>query len=81
MYNLISFVSRAKVRKQILLNLDSPKTPTELSKELKTHRPTISRALIALENKELVKCITPNENMGRYYQITSLGKKTMEKIK
>jgi len=75
MYDLVSFVSRGKVRKKIMNALTKPMTPTELSKRIKTHRSTTSRALLALEKKELVKCITPHENMGRYYEISELGKK------
>jgi len=49
-------------------------TPTEISKIINTHRPTVSRSILALEEKGLVVCITPNERMGRYYKITERGK-------
>jgi len=81
MYELVSFVSRGKVRKVVLSNLIKPHTPTELSHIIKTHRSTTSRTILALESKGLVKCITPKEKMGRYYEITSLGKKILEKFK
>jgi predicted transcriptional regulator len=81
MYELISFVSRGKIRKKVLENLREANTPTKLSQIIKTHRSTISRAILTLEKRGLVKCITPDENMGRYYQITSLGKKILGKIK
>lgn len=81
MYELISFVSRGKIRKKVLEYLLEPHTPTELSMILKTHRSTISRAIIDLEKKGLVVCITPNEKMGRYYQATDEGKKILKKIK
>jgi predicted transcriptional regulator len=80
-YELISFVSRGKIRKKVLENLLEPHTPTELSIIIKTHRSTISRAIIDLEKKGLVICITPNEKMGRYYQVTNDGKKILNKIK
>lgn len=80
MYELVSFVTRGKSRKRVLLNLDKPMTPTELSEKIKTHRSTTSRALIILESKSLVKCITPKENMGRYYELTPLGKKILNII-
>ena len=81
MYDLISFVSRGKIRKKILLNLDKPMTPTELSEKIKTHRSTTSRSLLILEKKGLVKCITPNEKMGRYYENTKIGNKIIKIIK
>lgn len=80
MYDLVSFVTRGKIRKRILINLDKPLTPTQLSERIKNHRSTISRTLLALEKKGLVKCITPNENMGRFYEITKKGKKIIEEI-
>lgn len=80
MYKLISFVKRGKTREQILRQLFRPKTPTELSLILKKHRSTISRSILALEKKSLVKCLNSNEKLMRYYQITSLGKKTLNKI-
>ena len=81
MYDLISFVVRGKIRKKVLSNLIEPKTPTQLSHIIKTHRSTTSRSILALEKKGLIKCITPGQKMGRYYQITNLGKKILEKIK
>lgn len=80
MYELISFVSRGKVRKRVLAGLVKPQTPTQLSKLIKTHRSTTSRTILALEEKGLVKCITPNENMGRYYEISELGKKIIKNV-
>lgn len=80
MYDLISFVCRGKIRRKVLENLIEPRTPTELSRIIKTHRSTTSRAILILEKKNLVKCLTPKENMGRYYEITSLGKKILDKI-
>ncbi len=75
MYDLMSFVSRGKIRKKVLQNLFKPHTPTELAHIIKTHRSTTSRTILALEKKGLVQCITPKEKMGRYYEISKLGKK------
>lgn len=58
-----------------------PHTPTELSRTINTHRSTTSRAILALEKKGLVKCITPKENMGRFYALTKKGKEILKKIK
>ena len=80
MYDLVSFVSRGKVRKKVLKILLEPHTPTEISQKINTHRSTTSRAILALEKKGLVRCITPKENMGRFYKISSLGKKVIKKV-
>lgn len=80
MYELLSFVNRGKIRRKILELLKIPKTPTQISNIVLTQRPTISRTIIALQSKGLVECLTPKEKMGRYYQITPLGKKVLHKL-
>ena len=80
MYDLVSFVSRGKIRKKVLRIVSKPHTPTEISHIINTHRSTTSRAILDLEKKGLVKCITPEQSMGRFYQITSLGKKIIKKV-
>jgi len=81
MYELLSFVYRGKTRRVVLEHLLDPHTPTELSIIIGTQRSTISRTILALEKKGLVKCITPNESMGRYYEITDLGKNILDKLR
>ena len=81
MYDLVSFVSRGKIRKLVLESLVEPDTPTKLALKIKKHRSTTSRTILALERKGLTFCLTPNENMGRFYQITELGKKILSKVK
>ena len=80
MYNFISFVKRGKIRKKVLSSLNKPQTPTDLAHKIGTHRSTTSRTLIELEKKGLVECITPKENMGRFYRITDRGKKVIKEI-
>ncbi|MEN6552013.1 MAG: helix-turn-helix domain-containing protein [Methanobacterium sp.] len=81
MYELISFVTRGKVRKAVFMILEIPRTPTQVSEMIGTHRSTTSRAILSLENKGLVECINPNDSMGRYYRVTELGMKVLMKIK
>lgn len=81
MYELISFVTRGKIRNAVFHNLEIPRTPTQLSEIIGTHRSTTSRAIISLEEKGLVECITPKESMGRYYRLTKLGVDVLNKIK
>ena len=80
MYDLISFVVRGKIRRKVLENLIIPRTPTQLSQLIGSHRSTISRSIISLQKKGLVECITPDQSMGRYYQITNMGKDILTKI-
>ena len=79
MDELISFVMSGKIRIKILQTLvNSKKTPTMLAKEIKTHQSTTSRALLSLEKKGLVKCLTPKAKLSRIYSITELGKKVLK---
>jgi DNA-binding MarR family transcriptional regulator len=81
MYELVSFVLSGKVRYEILRRLDKPKMPTALSKEIGTHQSTISRAILTLSGKGLIKCLTPSSKLYRLYQITQKGKEILKKIK
>lgn len=81
MWELISYVNRGKVRKEVLRFLTKPATPTEISKKIKVHRSSVSRALIDLEKKGLVKCLTPNEAVYRYYKISKKGNELLKRIK
>ena len=80
MYDLISFVSRGKVRKKVLENLKEANTPTILTKEIQTHQSTTSRTLADLEKRGLVKCLTPKAKLSRLYSITESGKKVIQKV-
>ena len=80
MYELISFLLRSKNRKKVLKNLEKPGTPTELATKLQIQRSTVSRAILELQDKKLIKCLTPNEKMGRLYQIIDLGRKILKEI-
>lgn len=54
-------------------------TPTEISKELKTHFSQITKNLLELEKRDLVECLTPSLRKGRLYGLTEKGKKILRK--
>ncbi len=80
MYDLISYIIRGKTRLDILKALDKPMTPTQLSDKLKNHRSTISRTLLEMQKKGLVKCLTPKEKTGRLYIKTKKGEEVLREI-
>jgi predicted transcriptional regulator len=80
MWKLCSYVIRGKNRKRVFLALESPKTPTQLSKELKVHLPHVSRSLRELEFKKLVECLTPSERVGRIYRLSAKGRRVLKSI-
>lgn len=77
MYALLSLLARSKNRRIVLQQLSEARTPTEISKNVKLQRSSVSRTINELENDGLVRCLTPKERMGRLYQLTKLGKKLL----
>lgn len=81
MEELISFVMSGKIRTKILQTLlEGKKTPTIIANEIDTHQSTTSRALISLEEKGFVKCLTPKAKLSRIYAITEKGKKIIVEV-
>ncbi|HLC61724.1 MAG TPA: ArsR family transcriptional regulator [Candidatus Nanoarchaeia archaeon] len=74
------YVVRGNLRKKILLHIDKPITPRELSKQLNLHLSEASRVLIELSNKGLVECLTPKLKSGRVYELTKQGKDIKNKL-
>jgi len=81
MWKLCSYVIRGKNRKRVFLALETPKTPTQLSKELKIHLPHVSRSLDELESRKLVECLTPSEKVGRIYRLSAEGRRVLRATK
>lgn len=77
----LSYVIRGKNRRLVLEQLIEPRTPTEVSARTQIQRSAVSRAVLELEKRGMVKCLTPNEKMGRLYTLTSSGKKILEIVK
>jgi len=77
----ISFIVRSSPRKKVILALQEPKTPTQLSKELGINIGFISNILIDLQKRELIECLSPNEKRHRFYQVSKNGKGILKDIK
>jgi len=80
MYNELSSIRRSKIKPKILSLLKEAKTPTDLKKILGVHRESVSRALLEMEKKGLVKCLNPKQPNFRYYQTTDKGKRIEKKL-
>jgi predicted transcriptional regulator len=80
MWNLCSYVIRGKNRRMVFLALETPKTPTQLSKELKIYLPHVSRSLGELESRKLVECLTPAEKVGRIYRLSAEGRRVLKMV-
>ena len=77
----VAYLSRSRKKKEILKILDKPKTPTQIGKLLKISRSSASQMLLAMEKKQFVKCLNPDDRMARYYQATDRGLKTLEELR
>ena len=75
---LLSYVMRSKQRQMILSVLDSPKTPTQISQMTKLSTAHVSRTLKEFCKKNIAKCETPKEKVGRIYILTRDGKKLLD---
>ncbi|MBS3079099.1 helix-turn-helix transcriptional regulator [Candidatus Pacearchaeota archaeon] len=79
-WDLVSYVLASSYRKKVLSALSTPKTPSAISKEISINKTHISRALAELEDKGLIKCLTPNSKKGKIYSIQDLGKETLTEV-
>lgn len=61
------FLKKGKLRKAVMERLTEPKTATEIAKELGKHRSSVSRVLIELEKKGLIKCVNSEDDRFRHY--------------
>ena len=62
------FLKKGKLRREVYNHLDKPKTATELVKELRKHRSSISRVLLELKKRGFVKCVNPEDDRFRHYK-------------
>jgi predicted transcriptional regulator len=61
------FLKKGELRKEVWTRLDKPKTATDLAKELKKHRSSISRVLLDMEKAGLIKCVNSSDKSFRHY--------------
>jgi len=76
----VSFIISSNYRRKILERLNSPITPSKLSKELNINKTHISRALSELENKKMIVCLTPKIAKGRIYVIIDYGNEILKEV-
>jgi len=76
----ISWILRGRLKKKVVLALTKPKTATILSKELDTHRSTISDILEQLQKQKVAICLDPKQPHNRYYKLTEKGEKILKEI-
>lgn len=76
----VSFVVSSSYRKRVLEKLDTPKTPSTLSREANINKTHISKTLSELESRGLVQCLTKNAVKGKLYTISEYGKEILKEV-
>lgn len=80
-WNTVSFVMSGKPRIRILIELkNGQKTPSELAGILKIPRSHVSKTIKELEEKDLIKCLTPERRKMKLYTISDQGKEILSNI-
>jgi DNA-binding MarR family transcriptional regulator len=51
-----------------------------VSQAIDARRSNTSRAILELKKKGFIICLTPDEKRGRFYKITDIGEKVLQKI-
>jgi len=80
-WDSLSVVLAGRVRRDVLLDLQRPMTPSQLAARLSVPLPHISRALHDLMDIGAVWCRNPRRRKGRFYQRTSKGNRLVKKVR
>ncbi len=76
----VSWILRGRLKQRVIIHLNKLKTATFLSKELKTHRSTVSDILKQMKEKKIVTCLDSDQPYNRFYKLTQKGKKILKKV-
>jgi len=75
------FVWASKYRREIVrVLLKRSSTPGDIAEDTKFRMPHVSRALRQLQERGIVKCLTPDRSKGRIFRLTDKGKRTARRI-
>tara|TARA_Y100000031_G_C7928336_1_gene251536 strand:+ start:238 stop:504 length:267 start_codon:yes stop_codon:yes gene_type:complete len=79
--SLLSFILRGKNRISVLKTVSKDElVSAQIEEETKMYKSHVSRTLKELRKKKLIKCVNPKDRYFKFYKITNLGKKVLEKI-
>lgn len=80
-FDKLSFVLAGELRTKIIKELETPKSPLQLTKKLKTQDSSISRTLRMLEKEGIIENLFPEKKKGRIYRLTKIGKDLLKELK
>ncbi len=76
-----SYVVGSEHRRKAILNLDVPRTPSQIARKTGINTSHVSKVLKELERKYLVECLVPKQKVGRVYTTTKKGKEILKYLK
>ncbi len=74
------WVFRGKQRKAVIKVLDKAKTPTQIKEDTNIKVTNVSDVLRSMESRKLVECLNPDDKLGRFYELTRLGKEVRKEF-
>jgi DNA-binding MarR family transcriptional regulator len=79
---LISFVARAKRRKETLnlLSKNTQLSQPEIMRALNPYKSYNSTTIKELSQKDLIKCINPEDRSFKFYKITKKGRNILREV-
>lgn len=75
-----SFVLAGELRKKLVLALEEPKSPKQLTDAIKTQDSSIARCLRQLSEEKIVKNMFPDKKKGRIYVLTKEGEEVRKQL-
>lgn len=76
------FVIASNYRKNIVLSIGKgPKTPKQISVDTKVRLNHVSTTIGVLEEKGILKCLTPDLLKGKIFDLTNDGKNILKQIR
>ena len=76
-----SWVKRGKQRRDIIVYIDGPETPTDIAKKSGYSLNNTSRVLGEFRRKGIARCLNPKEKTGRLYRVTPSGRVIRDKLR
>lgn len=78
---LYSWIKRGKQRREIIIHIEGPETPTDISKKSGYSLNHTSRVLNEFRKHNLIKCLNPKQKTGRLYELNSNAKIIRDKLR
>lgn len=77
----VGFIVKSSQRRQIVLLLETLKTPTQIAKHLNASLSNTSLKLADLAKQGLIECLNPKDRKGRIYKLTARGEAALKKLR